>query len=76
MTKNQLIGQLREMYDQAEGKKVVFIHLFGIMYAGELSCFLNRELDDIAEAATGHRSYGTEISKGRALAPFVEVRKP
>lgn len=75
MTTNQLIGQLREMYSEAEGQKVVSIHLFGIKYAAELSCYKNRELNAIAEAATGHSSYGTEISKGRALAPYVEVRE-
>lgn len=76
MSHQELARILRKMYEDGEKgrQKVAMIHLFGIKYADEI-----RECDgspaEIAElACNGNRSYGREISKGCALADFVEIR--
>ncbi len=65
MSEQELINQLKEMYDTAEkGKKVANIHLFGMTYAEELN---GKQLKKIAKEATGQESYHSEISKGMNL---------
>ena len=72
MTQEEAVLILRNMYSNApRGDKVTMIHLFGINYATEL---VGLHVATIAERATGHRSYGTEIAKGMKLARYVQVR--
>ena len=67
----ELADRLREMYATApEGEKVVHIHLFGIIYAEEISRFSPNAIAKLV----GLDSYGTEVSKGRALAKYVELK--
>ena len=73
MEMQELADILREMYDTApEGEKVLRLHLFGIKYAAELYEF---RISDVVKRAGLHRSYNTEISKGRNLAKYVELKK-
>lgn len=75
MTLNELAAALADMYHNApKGEAVAMIHLFGIKYANELqqSKFSKK---DIARAARIPESYGTEISKGIKLAPYVTVKE-
>ncbi len=65
MTEQELINELKKMYETADDKKqVASIHLFGIKYADELK---NKSLKNIAEQATGKSSYYSEINKGMSL---------
>lgn len=74
MTTDELISVLRDRYDNANRREVALaIHLFGIEYAAELD---GQPINTIAEAGTGHRSYGTEIRKGMRLAKYVQMRAP
>ena len=69
MTTQEAIQILHGMYHGADfGESVAHIHLFGIKYAGEIE---GLNLQEIAREATGHSSYGSEISKGRKLAKYV-----
>jgi hypothetical protein len=69
MTLDQAVEKLKEQYETAsDGEQVLQIHLFGIKFADELA---DLSLQDIAEQATGHRSYGTEIRKGIRLSRYV-----
>ena len=53
---------LRDMYSNAPyGEMTTQIHLFGIKYAKVLN---DMDLKTIAQRATGHVSYQTEIHKG------------
>ena len=73
MTEDEAITVLRDMYSNARyGEKTTQIHLFGIKYAKALN---NMDLKTIAQRATGHVSYQTEMHKGMKLAKYVEVRK-
>ena len=73
MNEAEAIATLREMYQTApDGEMVTQIHLFGVKYAHELSGF---DLYHLAERATVHRSYGTEIAKGIRLAKYVQPRE-
>ncbi len=73
MQTEQLIAELKERYETAlNGQQVVAIHLFAISYADELE---GHSLADIAESATGRRSYGTELRKGVNLSPYVSVKE-
>lgn len=72
MTEQELISQLKARYETANDREAVLaIHLFGIAFADELS---GQQINTIAEAATGHRSYGSEIRKGMRLAPYVSLK--
>lgn len=65
MNEQELIDELKKMYETAEDKKkVASIHLFGIKYEDELK---NKSLKNIAEKATGKSSYYSEIHKGMSL---------
>lgn len=69
----ELADRLREMYATAPPReKVVQLHLFGIIYAGALARI---SPNAVVERAGLPRSYGTEVSKGRKLAQFVELKK-
>ncbi|MEM7210377.1 MAG: hypothetical protein AAF479_00575 [Pseudomonadota bacterium] len=71
MTSDQLIEELKRRYLTAEKREVVLaIHLFGIEYSEALA---GQSVNTIAEAATGHKSYGAEIRKGMRLAPHVSL---
>ena len=72
MTPQDLVDALKKRYESAEKKEAVLsIHLFGIEYSAQLK---GQNLNDIAELATGYRSYGTEIRKGIRLARYVDLR--
>lgn len=72
MTPHELIAILERMYREGKAKReaVLMIHLFGIKYADEIRA-CGESLHRIAELATGHPSYGTEINKGMSLARYV-----
>ena len=73
MELQELADRLREMYATAPPReKVVQLHLFGIIYAAEFSRF---SPNAVVERAGLPRSYGTEVSKGRNLAKYVELKK-
>lgn len=68
---DHLIQTLKVCYEDALKDEVkTSIHLFGIKFANELD---DHSVNDIAEAATGHRSYGTELRVGMRLAKHVTV---
>ena len=73
MELQELADTLREMYDTApKGEKVVQIHLFGIIYAADISRFTP---DAVVKRAGLKDSYGREVHKGRNLAKYVELKK-
>lgn len=72
MDLEQLADELRRMYDAApKGEQVTMIHLFGVKYAAEISRFTPAA---IVQCAGLHRSYGTEVNKGRNLAKYVALK--
>ena len=72
MTTEEAIRILSDMYSQAPyGETALQAHLFGIKYADQLK---DLNIHDIAERATSHRAYGTEINKGRKLAKYVKLK--
>ena len=72
MTEEGAIATLRAFYQRApRNEKVAHIHLFGIIYARELTG-LRRAT--IAAQALGSERYATEISKGIKLAKYVRVK--
>lgn len=74
MTTDDLIMTLRQRYETADSREVVLtIHLFGIEFARQLD---GQPVNTIAEAATGHKSYGSEIRKGIRLAKHVRLLSP
>jgi hypothetical protein len=71
MTTKELGRELREMYLNApKGDAVAMIHLFGIIYADEISNFDNAKKEIIIESGISE-SYITELSKGIKLAKYV-----
>ncbi|WP_297800553.1 hypothetical protein [uncultured Brevundimonas sp.] len=71
MTSEQLASALKDAVERApHGKRVVFVHLFGIAYSEFLK---GRNTKEIAALAGIPESYGVEISKGANLAPFVTI---
>jgi hypothetical protein len=67
-----LTDELKRRYQSADKREVVTaIHLFGIEFAAELE---GHSIREIAEAATGHRSYDAEIRKGMRLARHVALK--
>ena len=72
MTVDEAAHILREMYRKApKGGKATSIHLFGIIYAKELS---GLNIADIADQATGYKSYQVEINHGIRLAEYVQLK--
>jgi hypothetical protein len=75
VTLHQLGQKLNEMYFGADdGETAAMVHLFGIMYAKDISD-LGASMKAIAKAAGICESYGTEISKGVKLAKYVTVKQ-
>ena len=71
----RLAQKLRIMLEHAPaGRMSTIHHLFGIRFARELRGMKIYELDYIADMAGSSPSMGVEISKGRNLAPFVEIK--
>ncbi|MCK9331396.1 MAG: hypothetical protein M0Q94_16110 [Candidatus Cloacimonetes bacterium] len=74
MTEKQLADKLREMYDNApEGKQVVNIHLFGIIYADEI-VGKRYSINNIVRGAELPESYKAEINKAINLSEYVIVK--
>ncbi len=72
MTLDEAAQMLREMYHNApRGEQVAHIHLFGIMYAGQLEGLTNTE---IVRRAGLQASYHSEVANGRRLAKYVVVK--
>ena len=72
MTEDEAVRKLREMYENAPSReRKTSIHLFGIKYAQILE---GMPINKIAEQATGHESYGTEIRNGIRLSKYVQLR--
>ena len=79
MDARELADRLREMYEdgRGRGRAVAMVHLFGIMYAGEIEASGASNEDIVRIAGIGEanpRSYATEVQKGRVLADYVTVR--
>ena len=73
--RRRLAQKLRMMLERAPaGRMTTIHHLFGIRFARELSGMKIYELDYIADMAGSSPSMGVEISKGRNLAPFVDIK--
>ena len=74
MTLNELGNALSNMYHNApKGEAVAMIHLFGIKYAEQIT--QNRfSKKEIAKSAKIPESFGTEISKGVKLSPYVIIK--
>jgi hypothetical protein len=73
MTDQQLAVEFRKACERAPaGKKYVAMYLFGIRYARELS---GRDASAIAAAAGQPSSYGSELRKAAALAPYVTIKQ-
>lgn len=74
MTSEQLTAELKKRYESADKREVALtIHLFGIQFADKLD---GHSINAIAESATGHSSYGTEIRKGMRLSKHVVLKTP
>lgn len=70
-----LATKLRAMLDLAPvGRTRAIHHLCGIRYAGRLRGMRGSELERIAASAGGRASMGREISRGRRLAHYVDVK--
>lgn len=70
-----LSAKLRAMLELAAvGRSSTIHHLFGILYAGRLRGMKGYELEQIAASAGSRASMGREISKGRSLAKYVDVK--
>ena len=63
------------MYEAGRGKDlmVTMIHLFGIKYADEIDV-CGATPTELCRMAELRESYNAEVSKGRRLAPFVELK--
>ena len=69
----ELAQKLREMYDTApQREKAVYVHLFGIKYAAELSRFSATAV--VRRAGIGE-GYGPEVNKARNLAKYVTLKQ-
>ncbi len=63
---------LRRMYISApKDEKVAHIHLFGIMYAKELSVI---PIKSVVIQSGLPKTYVTEVNKGKNLAKYVKVK--
>ena len=76
MTVEEAARILRQMYDAGASRKrqTTAIHLFGVKYAA----LLGRDglsIKDIVRQSGLSENYADEVSKGRALAEYVEVVK-
>ena len=75
MTLRELGNKLSEMYNNApSGDSVAMIHLFGILYAEEITN-QGHSKKDIIEQSGISTSYLIELSKGVKLAKYVIPRE-
>ena len=71
MSPDELGQQLKQMYDRAPyGNKTEMIHLFGVLYAKEIS----HQTVAVVAAAGIPPSYVTEVHKGIRLSKYVTVK--
>ena len=73
MTVDEAARILGEMYStgaRVGGRKTTAIHLFGIIYADDLS---HLPIKDILSQAGLKPSYQTEVNKGMRLAEYVKA---
>jgi hypothetical protein len=68
----ELVQKPCELLQAHDRKTYPAVHLFGILYADDLE---GQSSSLICEEAGISKNYGTEISKGRRLAPYVEVKQ-
>jgi hypothetical protein len=70
-----LAKELRRMYESGREERLLttMIHLFGIKYDDEIEA-CGATPQDLCRMAGLKKSYNREISKGRRLAPFVEIK--
>jgi hypothetical protein len=73
MTIVELGSKLRKMYETNGANKSTMIHLFGVMYAGEMRKS-NIKATEVVRAAQIPDSYHSEVSKGMGLAKYVAVK--
>lgn len=73
MTVVELGDKLKSMYEASEQSKVAMIHLFGIIYADQLTKN-NIKPIEVIRAAQMKESYATEVSKGMKLSQYVELK--
>jgi hypothetical protein len=73
MTIDEAAKLLKDMVERgkAANETVVHIHLFGIMYASEIS---GMSLPELTQRAGISETYKTEIRKGMNLAAYVQAR--
>ena len=74
MTFEQAVEKLKKRYNSAkqeESGAALAVHLFGIEFGEDLSKF---KLPELAEQATGYKSYATEIKKGMNISPHVSLK--
>ena len=78
MNEQEATQRLRAMYQQsfARQERSIVPMLFGIRYADELAGYKVRNLERIAQQATGYANYATEIHQGRRMARYVQWREP
>lgn len=71
----ELAKELRRMYESGREHQLLttMIHLFGIKYDDEIEA-CGATPKDLCRMAGMHESYNAEVSKGRRLARFVELK--
>ena len=76
MTIEEAVARLQELYEASRPTKELSLAplLFGIRHADELAGFTHATLRRVAQQATGHANYATEIHQGRRLARYVQWR--
>ena len=72
MKADDLAWILKTRVEAAGGNAYPAVHLFGIEFAEPLA---DQSLRRICVMAGLSANYGTEVGKGRKLAPFVDVKK-
>ena len=71
----RLASKLRTMLNKAPiGRMSTIHHLFGILYASEMSNMAAYELDYVVSLAGSKDSMGREINRGRNLASYIDVK--
>ena len=76
MTFEEAAAKLKEMFEGApEGERTAMVHLFGIKYADEIRYLSSARIASIAQLSkSGSGAYATELSKGRKLAKYVDLK--
>ncbi len=73
MTIAALGEKLAEMYARKGENQSTMIHLFGVLYAGEIEAS-KASAGEVVRAAGLPESYKTEVRKGMNLSKFVRLR--